>query len=130
MAMAMAHAAVPSTPPCGALHAGSLPAGSVCCIKEDVMTQSLQARHALAQANLARQLSKFVPLAQAARLQLDTLLRHGARVVHAGPDRVVLERAGKRVTVDQHGRVEWGPARPQVASARPRAGDRGRVARA
>jgi hypothetical protein len=99
------------------------------CIKEDSMTQTIQARHALAQANRARQLSKFTPLAEAARLQLDTLLRHGARVVHVGPERVVLERAGKRVTLDQHGRVEWSSARPPVPSGRHRASERRSVAR-
>ena len=84
------------------------------------MTQSLQTRQVLAQARQARMLERFIPLAGAARLQLDTLLRHGAIVAHADAQRVVLERAGRQVTVDQHGRVNWGAERVARQSVRPR----------
>lgn len=88
------------------------------------MTQTIHSRHALAQANRTRQLAKFTPLTDAARLQLSTLLGHGARVVHASAEQVVLERADKRVSVDQHGRVNWTSVRRPAPSSRSRGNER------
>lgn len=52
-------------------------------------------------------LSRFVPQAQVARVQVDHLVARGARVVSVGRDRVVLQRGDAKAEIDALGRVTW-----------------------